>query len=337
MKGAFLKRKIFEDFSNVTIVSLQETHFRGENDMSQEFDDLGTVYQIRNSFSHDNDNFSGMSILLASGFEILNSIEWWRGRLLAVEAVEKSTGQKMNFVAFYGFHSGVNLEDRISLLDCIDRAFLPDENNILMGDMNFATNMIDRTGSVLTREDRVLTESMNNIIIGHDMKDSFRVLHPDNRRYTYLKGRKGSRIDKIYIKTSECAKIVKAEFHETPNEDHKVVTIEMRDEIERGKGTWCFNTDLLRDQKYITKGKDLIKELKDSRHLTKDIKEWWTWFKQASKDDTFAYCREKSRIKRNLERKIDQELWDLESRLHLDETLLHDITVLKNRKKILKN
>jgi hypothetical protein len=90
----------------------------------------------------------------------------------------------------------------------------------------------------------------------------------------------------------DSGKLVRAEFHETLNDDHKIVSIEMREEIERGKGSWCFNTDLLRDQKYCSIGKELIKELKQSRHLTHNIKEWWTWLKQAMKSDTFAYCKE---------------------------------------------
>jgi exonuclease III len=181
----------------VIVVSLQETHLRGKGDLSQEIEDLSMLYQMTNSFSHNDDRFSGVSILLASCYEIVLTKEWQKGCLLSVEAIEKTTGEKSNFVTIYCPHSGVNINKRLAFMRTIDEALLLGENNILLGDLNFATNLIDRTTSVLSGDDRALRDSLESITQKYDLTDSYRVLHPERRRYTYLKGRKGSRIDKI--------------------------------------------------------------------------------------------------------------------------------------------
>jgi hypothetical protein len=71
------------------------------------------------------------------------------------------------------------------------------------------------------------------------------------------------------------------------------LSVDIKEEIKRGKGTWCFNSDLTKDiafKRLINKTLDEIEEIKEK---TQDINEFWTVFKGLVKIETIDYCRKK--------------------------------------------
>jgi exonuclease III len=118
-KGIFLKRKIMEELRGATIIALQETHLRDDQDINQEVLDLNTIYNFYHSFSHEGDKFSGVSLLVTEDYEVRSYHEMIQGRILVVKATKKASNKGCNIVVVYGFHSGFDMEDRQNFIEVL--------------------------------------------------------------------------------------------------------------------------------------------------------------------------------------------------------------------------
>jgi hypothetical protein len=159
---------------------------------------------------------------------------------------------------------------------------------------------------------------MQNICSDFELIDPFRVVNPLMRRYSYIKGTKKSRIDRIYLPMNEEGKIIKQNFHETLNEDHKLIILTVVEDVERGKGSWCFNTDLGRDCTYRQIIQETITDVMGIRDEV-DVKELWDIFKQSIKREAIFYSKEKGKTRRILEKEMDRQIENLENKTGLNE------------------
>ena len=166
---------------------------------------------------------------------------------------------KYNIVGFYGYPSDYSAAQEISR---VKEALKVDDVNILMGDFNFVEKSADRNNQKLnclvTAKDSLVINKWKIVKTAFYLNDTFRNINPQIRRYSYVakNKRSKSRIDKIYISGSKAGKVLKQSFKETPWDDHKIVSVELCQSIDRGPGQWALITDLLRDPNFPTEVKN---------------------------------------------------------------------------------
>ena len=108
--------------------------------------------------------------------------------------------------------------------------------------------------------DKHLNEIWERIKDKYELVDSFKILNPKLRRYSYVKHNARSRIDCIYIPETESGKIRSTKFVTTPWDDHKIYEINVFHNIDIGLGQWAHNINLLRDETFRkTLGKKWVK------------------------------------------------------------------------------
>ena len=95
--------------------------------------------------------------------------------------------------------------------------------------------------------DKDITEIWAKIRAKYELVDSFRILNPKLRRYSYVRNNAKSRIDRIYIIEGESGKIQNTKFFKTPWKDHKIYKIDVFNNIDTGPGQWALNVKLLND------------------------------------------------------------------------------------------
>ena len=184
---------------------------------------------------------------------MVNKTELYPERLLAVQCKSKITGEIMNIVGFYGFHSAKLGHNRKELIRKFKEALISDKCNAILGDFNFVEDRLDRNAkTAILKNDNVCLETWQEIKDTFSLIDTFRATNPSARRYTWIKPdqKAKSRIDRIYISNAEAGKVLKTSFLDTSLSDHKMVELKMLSETERGPGQWVVNVSILNDHKF---------------------------------------------------------------------------------------
>ena len=135
----------------------------------------------------------------------------------------------------------------------LDSALSNEITNYILGDFNFTESQLDRNrpSKNTIENDKNLNEIWEKIRDKYELVDSFRVLNPKLRRYSYVKNNARSRIDCIYITETEGGKIQNINFYKTPWDDHKIYKINIFDNIDIGPGQWALNVNLLKDPTFM--------------------------------------------------------------------------------------
>ena len=135
-----------------------------------------------------------------------------KGRIFKVLCESKTkTGNFYNIVGFYGLTSNASAIERQPQFQKIKEPLSTDKINILMGDFNFVEDALDRNGKLpdnIVKDKQILGE-WNDVKHDFDLVDTYRVVHPLCRRYTFTHGNKKSRsrINRVYITDSESGKV----------------------------------------------------------------------------------------------------------------------------------
>ena len=100
-----------------------------------------------------------------------------------------------------------------------------------MGDFNFVEDALDRNGKLSDNivKDRQILGEWNDVKHDFDLTDTFGVVNPLCRRYTFTRAneRSRSKIDRVFITDTEFGKVLRHSFITTPRNDHKVVQVEL--------------------------------------------------------------------------------------------------------------
>ena len=138
-----------------------------------------------------------------------------KGRIITIECKNKATQTLHNIASFYGFPSSWDKNVRKSLIQKLDSALSNEITNYILGDFNFTESQLDRNkpSKNTIENDKSLNEIWEKIRDKYELADSFRVLNPKLRRYSYVKNNAMSRIDRIYITETEGGKIQNTNFY----------------------------------------------------------------------------------------------------------------------------
>ena len=128
--------------------------------------------------------------------------------------------------------------------------------DFLLGDMNVTEDPIDRAPARL--DDRTATDALRDIRLSWSVQDAWRVIHPDEKDYTYEANVNGqqtmSRLDRIYVKNQLMTFILDCNIKTSPvPTDHDLVIIKYapKDAPEISNGRWTLPLHLLNNKQFI--------------------------------------------------------------------------------------
>ena len=98
-----------------------------------------------------------------------------------------------------------------------------------------------------------------------DLRDPFRELYPNLKRYTWRKCNplKQARLDYFLVSNNKMSFAQKVAIQNSYRSDHArvILTISLS-QIKKGRGLWTFNNSLLTDKQYVQTIKETIKKIK---------------------------------------------------------------------------
>ena len=104
IKTQFLERKLTQ-CKDIDFACVVETHITSELNIKSSFKDIAIKYNVIHSSVQSDDSYAWIAIIVSSAYEMLSKKELYPGILLAVQCKSKITGEIINIVGFYGFHS----------------------------------------------------------------------------------------------------------------------------------------------------------------------------------------------------------------------------------------
>ena len=121
------------------------------------------------------------------------------------------------------------------------------QNNIIIGDFNFADADMDKGKGMDTR-DIMMHSLWDGFISETAMVDPFRVHSPKRRIYSFVSNAGKSRGDRVYVNEENVSNISNHKYSLTPfNNAHKILSFTLTDQQERGRGYWKLNSSVLND------------------------------------------------------------------------------------------
>ena len=316
---------ILENVNSTWILNLQETHLHHESENPNFFELYKHLYHFIRTNANTTDPAAGIILCVKKSMEILSQEIIEEGRILYIKIRNTANDEIFYIVSFYG-HSGSHAKIN-SLISKLHRKMLLDnlvtEKVILVGDFNFVTNILDRNSQTMNRTDLETTKSWNNLATDCNLQDTFRLLNPHKRSYSFTsKTNKAikSRIDRLYTTQHLCGKVISTKYIYTHISDHKITRIKVASNIDKGHGLWVFNNTLIKDNDYNIMMDRVFEESFNLRHNFESHRDFWDYFKQNAISSSQRFSAEKSQ-------KDNKNLNDLNRELDkLEELPFHSLT-----------
>ena len=277
--------------SDVVVFALQETHCQDDNAFPQAIKDIKLNYTVIHSPPIDGDTYAGIMLIISKEFKIETQQIVIDGRVMYVRLESVIYGSNLDVVVVYGYPSG-----RQPYIKQVTDAIDPLTPTVLLGDFNYVTDPKDRSDNIMNDYDKAQANISNPVFEALGLDDAFRLRHGDKIDYSF-KRQSESRIDRIYVNEPLQGKIKDCKYKQVlgRERDHRMVEVNVIEEIELGKGYWKFNTSLLRDDIYTQLIKGTIAEAKLELNNGEwdNIEEWWEYLKMLLRTVTIDYCKDK--------------------------------------------
>jgi exonuclease III len=282
------------------ILNIQETHFLNESDLPKLLKPYNHLYHFEKTFAKNDDPAAGILICIRKTEEVLSSEVVESGRLMHIKI--KNTANNEIHDIFSIYCKSNNPEKQKQLITKLKRKIVLDqltkENCIILGDFNFVTSILDRNSQTLNRVDIETNKTWGPFENEYNLQDCYRLTNPARRQYSYtskINQKSRSRIDRVYVSTNLCGRIISSTFINTLVSDHKIYKIKLATQIKKGPGLWIFNNTLLSDNTFTTPARELINSFTDEMStLQVDKRYKWDIFQQKISSFTKEFSKEKS-------------------------------------------
>ena len=304
--------------NSTLIFNIQETHFLNESDAPLFTKVYEHLFHFINAFATNGDPFSGILICISKKYEIERSDLLEAGRLLCLEIRNKASNKKFTIFSTYLKSGNANMQ--ITTINKMKQKLLNEpnlnENCIILGDFNFVTNILDRNSMALNNIDRQSTETWQNFEDRFEFQDAFRLTNPKRRIYSFFSRRCRkicSRIDRMYISSNLCGKIMSSSYVSSDLSDHKIYKTIISPEVDIGRGLWVFNNQLLNDQLFVEEVNEIIQN-HETENEFEDSRVSWDILKQKIMNFSQNFSKEKAI-------QVNKEYYNAKRRLVQLETL----------------
>ena len=136
-------------------------------------------------------------------------------------------------------------------------------NIIIAGDFNIYLNSkLDKLDKMSNKNDNpVYRDEIILMLESLELSNTWRILYPLSRRYTWHARGRSSRLDYVFISDHLQNNLKNYKILPGLHSDHNILNLNFDFEFNiRGRGFWKFNVDLLHDTNYVKKIKLIIKE-----------------------------------------------------------------------------
>ena len=151
--------------------------------------------------------------------------------------------------------------------------------------------------------------------------DVWRVKHPSNRQYTWVKmvdGRvSAARLDRIYMSHSHSNRLLNSHIFPVGFTDHHLVTLDFHiTQTSKCTSYWHFNVKLLQDADFCRKFEVFWEIWRGRNGEFESLSQWW----EVGKAHIRVFCQQytshsTTRIRRTIQQ-LEQDIRDMEDRLH---------------------
>ena len=291
---------------NIDIALIQETYCTEEFKRKFNFHWRGEVYHSNTDSKHSR----GVSILISDLFKgkVVSSCNDNAARKLLLN-IEYDD----NVYTIVNLYCPNDQGERVRFLsDCphwVNTNRIMNSFLILGGDVNCVQWPSDKSSNKVDIASKSLIELKRSL----NVKDVWKLLHPDDRDYKYIDSsfrNNNSRIDILCV-CPELENLVQLCIHKiTPCPDHKAVLMSFEDkERKRGKGYWKLNVSILKEEDYREIIQNTIEETFSEYMDNVDKSLIWELTKIRVKEITIKYCKSR-------QFRLSNEIRQLENTIH---------------------
>ena len=308
--GEVIKRRSIFNYYRTRgdIICLQETHTSPEVEVAWTAEWRGDIL-----FSHGTNKARGICVLMPKGMlkETYNRFIDKDGQIIKFEI--KVNDVPLLICAIYAPN-----EDKPHFFAKIaELCRSQPENIMLIGDFNLVMdNNLDRIGPTQNKpkSTQVLKQTMEELILCN----AYRVMYPDNRRYSWYRLRpklSASRIDYAIMSQGLMSNCENCGYITGIHSDHLAFfCFLLIRQNPRGKGYWKLNTTYLRNTDYI----EMINEESSSltANMQLDIVKKWEYMKYRVREITRQYSKEKISEREIIIAQLSEKVNSLETEMN---------------------
>ena len=192
-----------------------------------------------------------------------------------------------------------------------------DHTLIVLGDFNTVMN---NDLDVITGEphNRRETTGLNQLVTNLDLHDSWRILNPDGKEYTWSRNCPftARRLDYIFASQDIINLTQETKITTLIHSDHRAVTTTIAfHNYKRGPSYWKLNNSLLKDIRYLEYMNKTIEEFKESYNQDIDPHNKWELCKIKIKEGSQSYSKKKQQKSRDKIAEMQERLNKIEQTL----------------------
>ena len=249
LKNEQKKNDVLDYLKNTdsNIICLQDTHW-----VSEDSRNIRSIWNNPCYIHGSKTNARGVAILINKNFEhkVLNMINDEVGNFLLLD-IKINNDVTVRLINIYAPNKDTpaffnKLNEYIQSNEC--------DYTIICGDLNLTLDpKLDSMNYVNINNPRSRL-TVHNMINAHELLDAFRYLHKDVKRYTWRKKNpiKQARLDYFLISNTMTDLMTECNICPGYRTDHSLIKLKLViNPFIRGKGTWKFNCNLLKNQNYI--------------------------------------------------------------------------------------
>lgn len=301
----------FENLIHLTkksnILCLQETCWNDEK-----INGLGKMWDGEILFNNDPQQKRGVAILIKR--EVINKTNVLykdnEGRVLVIQLKSKEKD-----IIICNIHAPNEGRERVDFFKELSDIMSVWENVFLIGDFNTVLERIDVDDKMIYKADSGRNE-LQRMMFQHNLIEVWRNRNKSKREYSRRQVvnsvLKQSRLDFLLSSRELEQYISKIYYKLYSGSDHDFLYVIMDwSGVERGRGIWIFNTELLKNDCYKMEVENIIINSINNLLYEEAICVWWDNLKIQIKLFTIKYARNVQSAKRAKEREVKRE-WDKE-------------------------
>ena len=290
------------------IAALVETHHKDAHDYSQELGQYTQTHHILHS-PVSNETHSGIIVIISKIYEIIGQTETIPGRLFNVRL--KKAEKNVNLSVFYGPQwAKMKKDEIINTINKFHENHDPHDNNIILGDFNFAEFDEDK-GKKMDQRDKLIKPYWDDFLSKNAVIDPFRVQCPKRKIFSFSAAQGKSRGDRVYVNEDSIAAVNKLRYINTPFlTAHKIMTFDWQEDKKIGPSPWKMNSSVIHDSLYVTEIEEIFQEL-EALQIPNPV-EWWDLFIMVVQGTTMSYTKRKAKIKNSLKAFLTAKVEDFE-------------------------
>ena len=240
------------------IICLQDTHWTNDD-----FRKINAIWNNPIYINGQKSNARGVAILFKSNFEfkILETNIDSLGNLIQLDILIENE-VTLRLINIYA----PNNDDPIFFMNLEN---LNAENTcqylLICGDFNLVLDPKKDTKNYKNINNPKARDKLLSIITNYDLTDIFRQMHPDKLSYTWTRKNpmQMARLDYFLISSPFCDTIKNTTIKPGYRTDHSRIELKIAfNHFEKGKGTWKFNCNLLKNLEYLNTINKTIEEEK---------------------------------------------------------------------------